>query len=340
MSDALTEALIENPVGAFIEVIRCGALTTIQDAGRHGFRHLGVSQTGALDPIAMQQANLLLGNAPDAAVLEISVGPLVLHFPQDCAIAMSGSGFAAARNAPDATALLPGHVSIIHSGETLTLNKPLIPGARCYLAFSGGIDVPTVLGSRSTDMQAGFGGLEGRALQAGDKLPIGAATQPLVKAGRGIRPLSPSHILRALPGPDYESFTTDSQVLLWSQPWRISHQSNRMGLRLKGTALQLEQTLDQPSAGVLPGDVQVPPDGLPIVLANDAQTIGGYPRIASVIRADLWQLAHFPPGTSVYFVLVSLQEAIAASARQAHYLKRLQELVATEQVFSASGSCK
>jgi len=312
-----------------MEVIRCGALTTIQDAGRHGLRHLGVSQSGVLDPIAMQQANLLLGNAPDAAVLEISVGPLVLRFEQDCAVAMSGSSFASSHSTPDdvtATELLPGHVAIIRSGETLTLSKPLVPGARCYLAFAGGIDVPVVMGSRSTDLNAGFGGLQGRALQAGDRLPTGPAAQRQLETGRGIRPLAPSHILRALQGPDYESFTTDSQILFWSQPWRISHQSNRMGLRLNGTALQLEEPLELPSSGVLPGDVQVPPDGLPIVLSNDAQTIGGYPRIASVIRADLWQLAHVPPGTSVYFVPASLEEAIAARARQERYLRRLNEL--------------
>ena len=311
-----------------IEVIRCGQFTTIQDLGRHGLRHLGVSQSGALDPVALQQANLLLGNEPDAAVLEISVGPLVLHFEHDCAVAMSGSSFAASHSTAAAATesrLLPGHVSIIRSGETLTLSKPMVPGARCYLAFAGGIDVPIVMGSRSTDLNAGFGGLQGRALLTGDRLPIGPSSQVQAHSGKGIRPLAPSHILRALPGPDYESFTTDSQILFWSQPWRISHHSNRMGLRLNGTALQLEECLDLPSAGVLPGDVQVPPDGLPIVLANDAQTIGGYPRIASVIRADLWQLAHVPPCTSVYFVPVSLEEASAARARQEHYLRRLRE---------------
>lgn len=314
-----------------IEVIRSGALTSIQDAGRHGLRHLGVCQSGALDPIAMQQANLLLGNAPDAAVLEISVGPLALRFKQDCAVAMSGSSFAASHSTPDnviVTQLLPGHAAIIRSGETLTLSKPLVPGARCYLAFAGGIDVAVVMGSRSTDLNAGFGGLQGRALQAGDRLPLGPASHRSAETGKGIRPLAPSHILRALPGPEYESFTTDSQILFWSQPWRISHQSNRMGLRLHGAALQLEEPLDLPSAGVLPGDVQVPPDGLPIVLANDAQTIGGYPRIASVIRADLWQLAHVPPGTSVYFVPVAPDEATAARIRQERYLRRLSDLSA------------
>lgn len=311
-----------------IEVIRCGALTTIQDLGRHGLRHLGVSQCGVLDPVAMQQANLLLGNAPDAAVLEISVGPLALRFEQDCAVAMSGSTFAASHGTRDAkteTSLLPGHVAIIRGGETLTLIKPLVPGARCYLAFAGGIAVPALMGSRSTDLNAGFGGFQGRALQAGDRLPTGPSSRLQVETVKGIRPLAPSHILRALPGPDHESFTPDSQILFWSQPWRISHQSNRMGLRLNGTALQLEEPLELPSAGVLPGDVQVPPDGIPIVLANDAQTIGGYPRIASVIRADLWQLAHVPPGTSVYFVPASLEEAAAARTCQERYLQRLSE---------------
>lgn len=312
-----------------IEVIRCGAFTSIQDLGRFGLRHIGVSQAGVLDPIATQQANLLLGNEPGAAVIELIVGPLQLAFHQDCTVVVSGVDFAATistgRAAEQHQALRPGHPVAIKAGMQITLHRPAIPGTRAYVAVSGGIDVPLVLGSRSTDMKSGFGGFYGRALQSDDALPVGRFSSPPKNIPYGIRPLAPSHVLRALPGPDYDSFTPEAHQRFWMQPWGISHQSNRMGMRLNGQTLALNKPLSLLSAGVLPGDVQVPPDGLPIVLANDAQTIGGYPRIASVIQADLWQLAHMPPLTSVYFEPVTHTVAAQARERQARYLERLTE---------------
>lgn len=308
-----------------LEVLRCGVLTSVQDLGRHGLRHLGVSQCGAMDALALQQANLLLGNLAGAAALEISVGPLQLRFHADSLIALGGVDFAARLELPTGIVLpvLAGHRTRLPAGSVLTLARPAIPGARCYLAVAGGIDVPVVMGSRSTDLKAGFGGWQGRVLEAGDLLPLGPAAMTLAQSPRGVRSLAPSHVLRALPGPDYDAFTATAHTQFWLQPWRISHQGNRMGLRLNGSPLSLRAPLSQPSAGVLPGDVQVPADGLPIVLANDCQTIGGYPRIASVIRADLWQLAHLPPLTSVYFQPVTHAIARAAEQRQARYLARL-----------------
>lgn len=312
-----------------IEVIRCGPLTSVQDLGRFGQRHLGVAQSGALDPIAVQQANLLLGNEADAAVLELSVGPLQLLFHQPCRIVLTGVDFDAVlgSDSPNAQEVVmqPGHPAEVRAGMLLQLRKPSIAGARAYLAVSGGIDVPRVLGSRSTDLNAGFGGLYGRALQVGDSLPIGRFCSPPAHPPYGVRSLAPSHVLRALPGPDYDAFTADAHQQFWMQPWRISHQSNRMGLRLNGSPLGLRTPLHLLSAGVLPGDVQIPSDGLPIVLANDAQTVGGYPRIARVIQADLWQLAHMPPLTSVYFQPVTHAVALAAREKQARYLARLHD---------------
>ena len=317
-----------------LEVLRCGILTSVQDLGRHGQRHLGISQCGALDTLALQQANLLLGNAPGAAGLEISVGPVHLRFHADAVIVLSGVDFAPTLHDPTGAAsndpVLTGHRVSIPAGSTLSLTRPAIPGARCYLAVAGGIDVPLVLGSRSTDLKAGFGGHEGRALEAGDLLPLGTARLLKANASRGVRGLAPTHVLRALPGPDYEQFTAASHTQFWMQPWRISHQSNRMGMRLNGASLQLRAPLSLLSSGVLPGDVQVPSDGLPIVLASDCQTIGGYPRIASVIRADLWQLAHLPPLTSVYFQPVTHAVARAALDRQTRYLARLAQVMQQE----------
>ncbi len=311
-----------------IEVLRCGPFTSVQDLGRFGFRHLGVGQSGVMDPVATQQANLLLGNDLNAAVLELTVGPLQLAFHQDCTVVLTGVDFNTTISTGKASAalktIIPGQAIALKAGMQITLQRSSIPGARAYVAVSGGIDVPVVLGSRSTDLATGFGGLHGRALQTGDALPIGRFFSPPAKIPFGIRPLAPSHVLRAMPGPDYDAFTAEAVQRFWMQPWGISHQSSRMGLRLNGQALTLQQPLSLLSAGVLPGDVQVPPDGLPIVLSNDAQTIGGYPRIASVIKADLWQLAHLPPLTSVYFQPVTHAVAAQARERQLRYLDRLK----------------
>jgi len=318
-----------------IEVLRCGAMTSVQDLGRPGYRHLGVGHAGAMDCIAVRQANMILGNDPAAAVLEVSVAPLVLRFAEDTHVALTGTDFTASLSSTSGehaqdVSVLPGHATPVRAGSILTLSRPTIPGAHCYVAVAGGIDVPLVLGSRSTDLSAGFGGLAGRTLAAGDQLPVGAVTGRCISSRHGVRSIRPIHILRALPGPDWDLFTAEAQDRLPKQPWRIRHQSNRMGLRLHGSSLPLRQPVELLSSGVMPGDVQVPPDGLPIVLANDAQTTGGYPRIASVIEADIWQLAHMPPSTSVFFRLVNREEAAAAMAQLQQYLTRLALTIATD----------
>lgn len=314
-----------------IEVLTASAMTSVQDLGRFGFRHLGISQCGALDPIAMRQGNLILGNAETAAVLEVGVGPLHLLFHFSCNAVLTGIDFDATLHggleSAQSLRVLPGHPISIAAGNTLSLLRPARSGAKAYLAVTGGIDVPVVLGSRSTDLNNHFGGLYGRMLQAGDFIPLAKNTRSSITLNASVRSLAPSHVLRALPGPDYDLFSDEAHTLFWMQPWGISHQSNRMGMRLKGKALRLLQTANLLSAGVLPGDVQVPDDGLPIVLANDAQTIGGYPRIASVIQADLWQLAHLTPNTSVYFQPVSHTIAVEAKAQQTRYFERLNELL-------------
>lgn len=314
-----------------IEVLRTGPLTSIQDLGRFGMRHLGIGQSGALDPIAMRQGNLILGNPENAAVLEVGVGPVQLLFHVSCNAVLTGVDFAATltSDAPTDTLqqVLPGYPVHIPAGSTLTLLRPARAGAKAYLAIAGGIDVPIVLGSRSTDLNNHFGGLHGRAIQTGDYIPITKNALANIPLNASVRSLAPSHVLRALPGPDYDLFSVESHAQFWMHPWRIGHQSNRMGMRLKGRQLQLRETVDLLSAGVMPGDVQVPADGLPIVLANDAQTIGGYPRIANVIQADLWQLAHLSPNTSVYFQPVSHTIAMQAKERQTRYFDRLADLL-------------
>lgn len=326
-------------LGCRIEVLRGGMLCSVQDLGRHGRRHLGISQCGAMDTLALQQANLLLGNLPGAAGLELSLGPVQLLFPQATWIALTGVDFGARLQTPEGgnAAVLSGHPLHIPAGAVLSLTRPALPGARGYLAVAGGIDVSLVLGSRSTDLKAGFGGHAGRALQAGDALPVGLPASTPATERRGVRGFAPTHVLRALPGPDYERFTQAAHTDFWLQPWRISAQSNRMGLRLNGTPLTLHSPANLLSAGVLPGDVQVPGDGLPIVLGVDCQTTGGYPRIASVIEADMWQLAHLSPLTSVYFQPVTLAVAHDATQQLTSYLLRLAERLEREAIARRHG---
>ena len=319
-----------------IEIVKCGALTSVQDRGRFGHRHLGIVQAGIMDWIAQHQANLLLGNALNAAVIEVSLGPLHMKFHTTADIVLMGADYRATlkTSAPAsdrAPTLLPGYIHRIPAGGIVRLTRPSLPGMRCCIAVSGGIDVPEVLGSRSTDLAAGFGGHAGRALQAGDLLHTGSSTvadSPALYCGTsrpGIRPLRPGSLLRAVRGPEYSLFRPEAAAELWRGQWRIDPQSNRMGLRLTGRALRLQRDLNLSSVAVLPGTVRVPPDGQPIVLANDAQTMGGYPRIASVIAADLWQLAYMPPGSNVLFQEVSLEEALRLSSKCRRLLQLLEQ---------------
>jgi biotin-dependent carboxylase-like uncharacterized protein len=290
-----------------IEVLRAGPLTTVQDLGRQAWRDRGLSLCGALDDVALQAGNLLLGNPADAAALEFTLGAATLHFHADGWIALTGTDADAQL---DGRPLRPGWRCAVRAGQQLKLAAPR-ERMRSYVCVSGGIAVPPVLGSRSTDLKAGFGGLDGRALRDGDRLPLGAPTRlPSRPAGLRLPDWTPT--VRVLPGPEYAEFDTASRDALLATGWTVTPASNRMGYRLAGPALRRERGDELPSHGVLPGVVQVPPSGQPIVLLADAQTTGGYPKIAVVIRADLWKLAQLRLGATLRFVPCSPDDAIAA----------------------------
>ncbi len=314
-----------------------GMQASVQDLGRHGHRRLGICPGGALDTLALTLANRLVGNADGAAGLEIAMGGCELRFETATRIALTGDGFGARL---DDTPLWPGWSMPVAAGQTLRLAGANPAGAgkaglRSWLAVAGGIDVPLVLGSRSTDLKAGFGGHQGRALQKGDRLALGAGT--LDDAQRTRRPFGvrgpdwgPAEddgaiALRVLPGPEFEQFTAASQALLWRERWRITPQSNRMGSRLAGAALQRRRSADMLSSGVIPGTIQVPPSGQPIILMGDAQTTGGYPRIGVVIRADLWKLAQAPLDGRLRLVPVEMGQALEAWAAQQRYLAQVAQ---------------
>ena len=291
---------------------------SVQDTGRYGYRQLGVSRCGALDAPALQMANLLVGNAPESAALEITLGNCVIEFTQDGWFALTGAGCHAEL---DGHAVWTGWRLAVKAGQQLRLKAPE-RGMRSYLAVAGGLDIPEVLGSYSTDLKAQVGGLEGRLIKDGDEIPQLPATRHFREA-RGVKQLLWGNRIRALEGPEYHEFTQTSQDAFWRLPWQLSPQSNRMGYRLQGQ--RLERTTDREllSHGLLPGVVQVPHNGQPIVLMNDAQTTGGYPRIACVIEADMFNLAQLRLGEPIHFVHCTLEEALKARREQKIYLEQL-----------------
>lgn len=313
-----------------IKIVQTAPLMTVQDAGRPHWRHTGVPATGMMDTLALEAANLLLGNPVDAAGLEITFGPVQLRFADNRQIVLMGTDMAAQLLSPGQVVvreyLAPGFIHAVPAGHVLSLRAAKVPGQRACLAIAGGIDVPLVLGSRSTDLINGFGGLDGRALKTGDTLPLGASattsanpspgcvSQPY--QGSGVRQRAFSTTLRTVRATDYDVFDDRAQSALWETNWQVTPLSNRMGLRLAGEPLRTDGQLLRSSTGVLPGMIQVPSDGQPIILGNDAQTTGGYPCLASVIAADLWQLAYLTPGTMITFEEISIAEAQGLSALQ------------------------
>ena len=302
--------------------IRAGFLTSVQDLGRTGFRELGVSLGGALDAHALRVANLLVGNDEAAAGLEITFGGLRLRFADDRIIVWYGGDFEARIGS---ITLAPGHPALVRGGEEFSIQNPSA-GCRAWLAISGGIDVPVVLGSRSGDLRAGFGGIRGRPVRDSEEFPLGDnsnSAKVLIERLRveKIARWKPAHdwsstarrtpLLHYVRGSDSTRFVDAALQLFTNESFSVSPDSDRMGIRLDGPELARREDVDLLSEAVSPGTVQVPPNGKPILLLNDCQTIGGYPKIAHVITVDLPIASQLCPGDRVLFVEVSVSEAHA-----------------------------
>ncbi|OSN09644.1 allophanate hydrolase [Lonsdalea britannica] len=311
-----------------IEVIKTGPLNTVQDLGRTGFRHIGVSVSGAMDALALRVGNLMLGNDENAAGIEVQLFPFRVRFTADGAIALTGAD---CRAVLDGNALPPWWACAVQAGQVLEMSYPR-SGARGYLCVAGGIDVPLVMGSRSTALRGNFGGLEGRPLTQGDRLPTGDAMPcALPKGGIGavppavaladVFPVSPEGViqLRAIPSGEFDLFAHDA-ARFWSQSWTISRHSNRTGYRLSGEPLVPSRTVEMRSYGLIPGIVQVPPAGEPIIQMSDANTAGGYPKIAGVIEDDLWRLGQAQAGDRLQLIESDAAEAIAVNRAVRDYL--------------------
>ena len=305
-----------------IRVLAPGALTTVQDRGRHGSRALGVGCAGALDPHAHAVANLLVGNADDAPALEITLTGPRLEFPSGARIAICGAQVDASVGA----VAIPGWRPIaLPAGAVLSIGA-CRSGARAYLAVAGGVHVERVLSSASTDLRGGFGGIGGRALAAGDVIEggDGASIDSLRITRWWIDPSpeydrAPIAIVRVLAGAD----ATTPVDGLFEREWRVGPDSDRQGLRLQGAALHAVDGVERISEPVVPGTVQLPPDGKPIVLLADAQTHGGYPRIGHAIRADWPRLAQLRPGDRLRFAPCTRDEAAQARREQMQRLARI-----------------
>ncbi|WP_250870505.1 5-oxoprolinase subunit PxpC [Hafnia paralvei] len=302
-----------------LNIIRAGLQTTVQDQGRNGLRGQGVSLGGALDAPALYAANLLVGNRGTDAGLEVTLGECTVEFTRDGWMALTGAGCDAYL---DKQRIWTGWNYPVRAGQRLVLHRPK-RGMRSYLAVSGGIDVPKVLGSRSTDLTGGFGGLDGRRLKDGDVLLLGEVRRVPQKS-QGIKQLLFNNYIRVLPGPEYQEFSPEEQAFFWRTPWHLSPQSNRMGYRLNGHVLRRSSSREMFAHGLLPGVIQVPHGGQPIVLMADAQTTGGYPRIACVIEADLYHLAQIRLGEPIHFIRCTLAEAQQAYKEQKIYLRQLE----------------
>jgi antagonist of KipI len=301
-----------------VRVRKGGLLTTVQDSGRWRYQALGVSVAGPMDLYSHRLANALVGNEEDAASLEVTLAGPDLEFADERRVAVTGAEFEMSIGGR----VVPANASVsVSAGERLVFG-PRIRGARAYIAFSGGIDTPKVLGSRATHLPSGMGGLQGRALKAGDELPLGPP-----EGGHSVRrvrleadQMRAPMVLRVLPGPQRDRFAAGALDALQSAPYRIDAESNRMGYRLAGQRLEhagdAQVTSDATPLGVL----QVPASGQPILLMADRPTTGGYAKLATVISADIRVAGQLAPGDEIRFALCSPREALAALVAQEQIL--------------------
>jgi len=311
---------------AALEVLAGGFQTTVQDLGRDAYGAIGVPRGGAMDRFALRAANSCAGNAPGAAGLEALVGGLSMRFLPACTISITGGDLDARVNGDSVdlwttTEMRAGSVLTFHGRQT---------GARAYVAVKGGLAVPRALGSSSTYLPGGWGGYNGRALRTGDMLDIFPDNGSVIRPGMWLPPEARPHYsafptLRCVLGPHLNLFLASTIAHFLHRDYVVSSASDRMGYRLDGPALPPIHGAQLPSLGVLPGVVQAPPDGRPILLMADAQTTGGYPIIATVIGADLPLAAQLLPGDRLRFQPVSLITAIAAARAQHDVLLSLGE---------------
>ena len=304
-------------------MIKPGMLTTVQDAGRWGFQARGVPVAGPMDPVSHRLANALVGNGRDAALLEVTMLGPELEFGDERLVAVAGAEFDLRLDGRQ----VPSHAPFTVSAGSHLRFGARRRGARAYLAISGGITVTTVFGSRATHLVSAMGGVNGRALRAGDRLPLGVRP----RLSRAALPLparesrsDPAATLRVLPGPQADYFAPDALDVLQSAPYVVAPHSDRMGFRLEGPRLTHARGADIISDATPLGVLQVPASGQPILLMADRQTTGGYPKIATVIAADLPLAGQLAPADTIAFVVCTPRDALTALIAQERALMALE----------------
>ena len=310
-----------------IRVIQPGVLTTVQDLGRFGFQQYGVPVSGAMDPRSLKLANLLLGNDPGEAALEITVtGPQLIFGEANYAVLTGGDLGAELDGKP-----MPRYQAVkIEAGQMLRF-LGLRNGCRAYLAFAGGLDVPLVMGSRSTCMKAKIGGIKGRKLEAGDELRFRAPQPDLPfperrRIGTDFVPQK-QYELHAVLGPQDDHFTEAGLRTFFSEVYTVSADFDRMGSRLDGPPIEHKGGADIISDGIAFGAVQVPSSGKPIIMTADRQTTGGYTKIATVCSADFRFLGQLKGGDKVNFIPISVEQAQNVLLLERQYFRMIRDFL-------------
>jgi len=329
-----------------MRVLKPGPLSSLQDLGRHGYQRFGVIVGGVMDEWSHRVANLLVGNAPQEATLEITLMGPSLVFEQAALIAIAGADLSPRIG----EAPVPQGVPVlVRAGSQLDFGRR-VAGCRTYLAVHGGYPVAPVMGSRSTYLRAGFGGFEGRALRKGDLVPVGdgdprsvfpalakrldadAAAFAAFRAGEFepvVQPDRARERIRIVAGQQWDAFTDEAHARFLGSGFRVNANSDRMGYRLDGPGLALRAPLEMISEGVAFGTVQVPPDGNPIVLMADRQTAGGYPKIAAVASVDLPLIAQAVPQQELRFERIGLDDAQRVYIEREHGIDRIRRSIET-----------
>ena len=318
-----------------LEVITPGLMTSVQDRGRFGFLALGISVSGALDPDGFDLANALAGNEAGTGALEIRMlGPTLEVTAESVTVALAGTGAGIEVMSPEREMISACRSVTFRKGQVFRIGA-IGDSAVCYLAVHGGFDLPDVYGSQSTCMSAGFGGFHGRILEKGDCLPLRKAAAESVSQRILRRPPEPdsSPVIRVIAGPQDDYFSAAGIETFFGTGYTVSQAVNRMGMRLEGAAVAHEKGFNIASDGIVRGAIQVPGNGLPIILMADCQTTGGYPKIATVISTDMPKLGRMMPGADIRFEAVSVEEAEAV-ARDHH--ERKAALVDSIETFSGS----
>lgn len=305
-----------------IQIIQPGLFASVQDLGRYGAQKYGISVSGAMDTLALRIANILVGNPENEATIEVTMYGAKFSFKNDHLIAITGGFLHPVIDGNSAPMWRP---ILVRKGETLSF-QALQSGCRAYIAFAGGLNIPKVMGSKSTYQKAKIGGYQGRALQKGDVITCGEISNTMAKTFMNYlkktnRPFEwsvqyyhfyqfkKSQLIRVLKGSEYDRFTEKSKRTFVNETFTLTPKSDRLGQHFEGKKLQLKEQFELLSEGVTYGTIQVPASGKPIILMADRQTTGGYPKIAQVITVDLPKLAQLQPGNTVQFQFVSMSEA-------------------------------